>query len=87
MRTAALTILLRLHHQLLTLHPALGVGQQQPQPDGHEGAQAPQGVVGGGLNELLGLVLLLVEHVLVLHREVVAVAAGHRVAEGLPLQR
>ncbi|TKC34913.1 hypothetical protein EI555_002841 [Monodon monoceros] len=72
---------------LLTLHPALGVGQQQPQPDGHEGAQAPQGVVGGGLNELFGLVLLLVEHVLVLHREVVAVAAGHRVAEGLPLQR
>ena len=42
--------------------------------------------MGGGLDELLGLVLLLVEHVLVLHREVVAVAAGYRVAEGLPLQ-
>ena len=42
--------------------------------------------MGRGLDELLGLVLLLVEHVLVLHREVVAVAAGDRVAEGLPLQ-
>lgn len=42
--------------------------------------------MGGGLNDLLSLVLLLVEHVLVLHREVVAVAAGYRVAKGLPLQ-
>jgi hypothetical protein len=81
-----LTVLFSLYHQLLTLHPALRVGQQEPQPDGHEGPQAPQSVVGRGLDDLLGLVLLLVEHVLVLHCEVVAMAASHRIAKWLPLQ-
>lgn len=42
--------------------------------------------MGRGLDDLFGLILLLVEHVLVLHREVVAVTAGHRVAKGFPLQ-
>ncbi|KAL0594986.1 hypothetical protein AAY473_035174 [Plecturocebus cupreus] len=62
-----LTVFLSLDHQLLTLHSALRVGQQESQPDGHEGAQASQGVVGGGLDDLLSLILLLIEHILVLH--------------------
>lgn len=84
---AQLTILLSLHHQLLAFHSALGVGEGQPQPDGHEGPKPTQGVVGGGLDELLCLEFLQVEGVLVVHGEVVAVAASDGVAEGLPLQR
>lgn len=42
--------------------------------------------MGRSLDHLLSLILLLVEHVLVLYREVVAVAAGHCVAKGFPLQ-
>lgn len=64
-----LTILLRLFHDLLALFAPLRIGQDQPQSDGDEGSEAPQGVVGGGLDQLLSTKVLLVEHVLVLHLE------------------
>ena len=64
-----LTVLLGLLDDLLALLAALGVGQHQPQSDGDEGPQPPQGVVGRRLDQLLRRELLLVERVLVLHLE------------------
>lgn len=82
-----LTVLLSLHNQLLTLHFALWVREGQPQPDGHEGPKTSQSVVGRSLDEFLCLEFLLVKNILVLDCQIVAVAAGHGVTKGLPLQR
>ena len=84
--TLTLTILLRLLDDLLALLAALGVGKDQAKANGDKGPQTPQGVVGRRLDQFLGRKLLLVEHVLVLHGQVVAVAARHGIAKRLPLQ-
>lgn len=62
-----LTVLLCLLDYLFALLAALGVGQNEPQPNCDEGPQSPQSVMWGRLDQLFSHKLLLVEHVLVLH--------------------